>query len=83
MFLLFFWTNLGPGVFMRFFYWRAEVSSTPKKVIRSKRSKNLSISATMSKKRMLLFEVKDGAYNSESYYEFLTKFLNFSEQKKF
>jgi len=63
--------EFGVNCSMRKSHGRSEKGTTPKKVVKSIRSKNFSISAAITKTRLVYYKKIDRAFNGERYEEFL------------
>lgn len=62
----------GFNVSMRSLYGRSRKNTYPTKIVKSIRSKNISMSCCISKDRMIYYELIERAYNRENYGAFLT-----------
>ena len=62
--------EMGVNCSMRVNYGRSEVGSSPRKIVRSLRSRNYSISAAINKDSVLFFKTINESYNGERYGEF-------------
>lgn len=68
--------EFGASCSIRSNYGRSQIGTTPRKTVRAIRTKNYSISAAVSKDRLLYYEVKNESYNGERYLNFIEDFLN-------
>ena len=67
--------EMGMSCSIRSSYGRSLVGTTPRKLVRSIRSKNYSISAAMNKQGILLYEILSTSFNGERYSQFIRKLL--------
>jgi len=52
-------------------YGRSEKGTTPRKSVRTIRSKNISVSAAIMKNKVITFKIQDRPYTGESFFEFI------------
>lgn len=78
---LVFLDEMGVNCSMRRRYGRAPLGQTPRKNVASIRSKNISIAAAITKTGLIAFKIRDGAFNTESFTEFINELMQLLLEK--
>lgn len=67
--------EFGINCSMRLSHGRSLVGTTPRKTIRTLRSKNISVCAAVSINKVVAFEIKETAYKSDAFKDFLVRLV--------